>query len=55
MASYQYWRPCGMQKSPYGETHEAKENVWKVLSQPWSALPLSVEGLKTNFAVDMPD
>lgn len=34
-------------------THEAKENVWNVLSQPWSAWPLSVEGLRTSLAVDM--
>ena len=36
-------------------THEANEKVWKVLSQPWSAFPLSVEGLRTSLAVDMAD
>ena len=34
-------------------THEAKENVWNVLSQPWSAWPLSVEGLRTTLVVDI--
>lgn len=37
------------------KTHEANENVWKVLSQPWLALPLSTEGLGINLAVDILD
>jgi hypothetical protein len=35
--------------------YEANEKVWKVLSQPWLALPLSAEGLRINLAVDMVD
>ena len=27
--------------------------MWNVLSQPWLAWPLSVEGLRTSLAVDM--
>ena len=38
-----------------GGAHEANEKVWKVLSQPWLALPLSAEGLRINLAVDMVD
>jgi hypothetical protein len=29
--------------------------VWKVLSQPWLAWPLSAEGLRINLAVDILD
>lgn len=36
-------------------THEAKENVWNVLSQPWLAWPRSVESLVTSLEVDILD
>ena len=42
--------PC---KNMRFQTHEANSNVWNVLSQPWSAWPLSAEGLRTNLVVDM--
>lgn len=34
-------------------TYDAKENVWNVLSQPWSAFPRSSLGRGINFMGDI--